>query len=82
MAIVLFAELHTDTGGAVALRADRRDPDDLAGDRDLFRVIHQREQHEHLLADAIFLLGGHEQAAALEKRHVGRVQGTLVLDGE
>ena len=58
--IVLTVELHTDAGSAIALRAFGCDPDNATGDRNFFRLIHQVQQHEHLVADAIRLVGRDE----------------------
>ena len=73
-------ELHADAGGAVALRAHRRDPDDLAGDRQALVGFRQRQQQEHLVAQEIALGRRHEDAAVLHERHVGVVERRLVLD--
>src|SRR3546814_2770536 len=50
---ILGAELHTDTLHALVQRAPGRDPDHLAGDRQPFRVIHQRQQHEDVVAAVV-----------------------------
>lgn len=60
-AVVRPAELHADALRPLVLSAARRYPDHLAGDRNALRVFHQREQHEHLVAQSVFLGRGHEQ---------------------
>ena len=72
-AIVLGRELHADAGCLVALRALRRNPDDLAGDRQALLVFHQGQQHEYLVAEVVALVGRDEQSTILDERHVGRV---------
>ena len=82
VAAVLIAELHTDAGGAFALRAFRRHPNDAAGDRQFLFLTHQVQQHEHFIAQAVVAVGGNEQAAILDEGHVREIQRALILDGK
>lgn len=56
--VVAITELHTNTGGAVALGAARGDPHDLTGYWNFFRLIHQVEQQKHLIAQLVGFAGG------------------------
>src|SRR5205807_1025757 len=72
-------------GGAlalIALRALGRHPDDPPGHGELLVLAHEVQQHEHLIAQTVIAVGGNEQPAVLHERHVGKIQGALVLDGE
>jgi CRP-like cAMP-binding protein len=80
VALVLVAELHPDARRALALCAFRCHPDHGAGHRDLLVLAHQVEQHEYLVAQAVRAVGGYEQTAVDDERHVREVQGALVLD--
>src|SRR5580698_1287265 len=82
LAAVLLAELHADTGGALALRALGRHPDHAPGHRQLLILTHQVQQHEHLIAEAVVAVGGDEQASVAHEGHVGQIQGAFVLDRE
>src|SRR5688572_173090 len=79
---ILVGELHADAGGAFALCALRRQPDDPARNRKLFVLAHEVQQHEHFVAEAIVAVGRDEEAAVFHERHVSEVQRALVLDGE
>ena len=81
-ASVVLRELHADALRAVALHAFGRDPDHLALDREPVGIVHQRQQHEYFLAERVLPRGRNEDAAALEERHVGRVQRRLLADVE
>ena len=78
---VFFTELDANALGAVALR-DRGDPDDVPYHLQLDRIINQAEQHEHLVTDLEALVGRDKQAAALDERHIGSIQGCFFLDGK
>ncbi|MNG23908.1 hypothetical protein D3C84_1085680 [compost metagenome] len=80
--VVTVVELYADPGGSVTLRALGGDPGDLAGHRDFFRLVHQVQQHEHLIPQLVAFVGRDKQAAVLDERHVGGVKHRLVLDGE
>ena len=54
---ILLAELNTYTGGAVTLRAFGCHPHDLAGNRDLLRLVHQGQEHEYFVANIVGLVG-------------------------
>ena len=62
---LVLRELDADALRAVALHAFGRDPDDLALHGDPVRVVHQRQQHEHFLAEPVFARRRDEDAAAL-----------------
>src|SRR5581483_8678280 len=79
---LVLRELDTDALGAVPLHAFGRDPDDLALHGDAVRVVHEREQHEHVLADLVLARGGNEDPAALEEWHVSGVERGLFADVE
>ncbi|MNL69507.1 hypothetical protein D3C87_1943760 [compost metagenome] len=72
--------MYADPRGPVALGAFRGDPGDRAGDRDFFRLVHQVQQHENLIAQLVAFVGRDKQAAVLDERHVRRIQHGLVLD--
>ena len=80
VAAVLIGELHADPGGAFALRAFGRHPNDPAGDRKLLFLAHQVEQHEDFIAQAVIAVGRNEEAAVLHERHVREVERALILD--
>jgi len=82
LATILFAELHADTGGALALCALGRHPDDASRHRQLLILTHQIQQHEHFIAEPIIAVGRNEQSAVGHEGHVGQVQRALVLDGQ
>src|SRR5271165_923139 len=82
VAAVLFAELHADPRGALALCSFWGHPDDAARNRQLLFLAHQIEQHEDLVAEAIVAVGWNEQAAVFDEWHVGKIQGALVFDRE
>jgi len=82
IAAVLIAELHADPGGALALRAFRRHPDDSPRDRKLLFLAHQIEQHEYFIAQTVVAVGRNEQTAVLHERHVREVERALVLDSK
>src|SRR4029453_2698772 len=79
---VVLRELDTDPLRAIALDAFRRDPYDLALDRDPVRIVHQGQQHEDFLADLVLTRGGNENATALEKGHIRSVQGGFLANVE
>ena len=66
-AVVLRRKLHADTGNAIALRALGRDPHDLAGHGNFFSIFHQRQQHEHFIAEVVGFIGGNEPVNAKQK---------------
>ncbi len=74
------ARRFLDAGGTIALGALGGDPHDLAGDGQLLLVLHQGEEHEHLVAELVGLRRRDEEAAVVDERHVRGVQGALVLD--
>ena len=78
--VILTAELHANTAGSVALRTTWRYPYDLAGDRDSFGFLHQRQQQKYLFAKLEFFIGGDEQAAVLYKRDIGSIERALILN--
>jgi hypothetical protein len=80
VAAILIAELHADSRGAFPLRAFRGHPDDAAGHRQFLFLTHQIEQHEHFIAQAIIAVGGDEQSAVFDERHISEVERALVLD--
>jgi hypothetical protein len=82
IAAVLIAELHADAGGAFALRAFRRHPNDAAGDRQFLFLTHQIQQHEYFITQAVIAVGRNEQAAVFDEGHIGEIQGALILYGE
>ena len=43
-------------------------------------VFHQGQQHEHLVTELVGGVGRDEQPAIAYERHIGQVQGALVLD--
>ena len=47
-----------------------------------FGIVHQRQQHEHFLAERVLARRGNEDAAALQERHVRGVQRRLLADVE
>jgi len=81
-ALVHVAKAHTDARRAVADGRRWRDPDDLAGHRQLFLGVHQAQHQEYLVAQAVVLGGRDEQAAVLDERHVGGIKGTGVPYGQ
>jgi hypothetical protein len=82
VAAILIAELHADAGGPLALRALWRHPNHASGDRQLFFLAHEVQQHEHFIAQPIIAVRGDEQSTILDERHVGEIQRALVLDGK
>jgi len=65
---------------AVRLPCARRHPDHVSGDRNFFLAVHQRQQHEHFLAEFVRAAAGNENSAAFHERHVGGIQRVLILD--
>ena len=82
VAAILVAELNADAGGSFALRPLGSHPDHAPGNRELFFLTHEIEQHEHFIAQPIIAVGGNEQSTILDERHVGEIQRALVLDGK
>jgi hypothetical protein len=82
VAAILVAELHADPGGALALRAFRRHPNDSPRDRKLLFFAHQIEQHEYFIAQTVVAVGRNEQTAVFHERHVREVERALILDRE
>ena len=66
---------------ALPARPWRRDPHHRAGQRQAFRGVGQAQQHEDLLAEQVAVVGGDEQAAAQDERHVGGAQRADAVDG-
>ena len=79
---LVLRELDADALRAVALHAFGRDPDDLALHGDPVGIVHQRQQHEHFLAERVLPRRRDEDAAALEERHVRGVQRRPLADVE
>jgi hypothetical protein len=79
---ILFAELDADPCRASSLCAAWCDPYDVPGHRDLLLAVHECEQHEYLIAQFVGPTAWYEDSAALNVRHVRRIQGVLVLDRE
>lgn len=77
---VLSAELYPRTRRALALRALRRDPDDLARNRNPFRLIQQAKEQEDLVAEAKMLVRRNEQTAMAQKRHVRGAEHAPIPD--
>ena len=75
----ILSKLHADAGGAIALCALRRNPGDPANHRHLLVVLRQAQQDEHLIPQRIGMRGRDEQAAVVQKRHVGGVEGVFIL---
>jgi hypothetical protein len=50
--------MNADPLGATILRAGRGNPDHGAGNRQLGGIIHQRQQHEHFVADVVIRVVG------------------------
>ena len=66
--------MHANALCTAILGAGRRDPDDGAGNRQFGRVIHQRQEHEHFIAESIAAGGGDEDAAIFHVRHESGVK--------
>ena len=64
------------------LGSSRGDPDDSAGDWQLGRIIHQRQQHEDLIADGVTACRRNEDATAAEVRHERGVKRGFGIDIE
>ena len=79
-AAILITELDTDTGRPVTFGADWGDPDDLAGHRQAFGLVHQGQEHEDLIAESVLFGGGNEKPAILDELHIRGVKGVLILD--
>jgi hypothetical protein len=82
VAAILIAELNADAGSSLALRALWSHPNHPPGDRQLFFLAHEIQQHEHFIAQPIIAVRGNEQSTILDERHVGEIQRALVLDGK
>jgi hypothetical protein len=78
--LVHFAELHTDSGRAVSLRAHGRYPDHLAGNGQPILIFHQGQEHEYLVAQFVTLVGWDEQPTILDIGHVRGIKRALVTD--
>src|SRR5689334_13467407 len=82
LSTILFAELHADAGGALALRTLRSYPDDATRHRQLLILPHEVEQHEDLIAEPVVAVGRDEEPTVAHEGHVRKVKRALVLDGE
>jgi len=82
VAAILIAELNADAGGSFPLRTFGSHPDHAPGDRQLFFLAHEIQQHEHFIAQSIIAVRGNEQAPVLDEGHVGEIQRALILDGK
>src|SRR5450759_379376 len=51
------------------------DPGYRSHKRNLCRFVEKAEHHQHLIAQLVHACRLHEQTAALEKRHIGRIEG-------
>src|SRR5690625_500745 len=76
----MIAELHSDTGGAVALSTFRCNPNHLAGHRDFLGLVHQVQKHKYLITQLVALVCGDKQTAVFYKRHIGSVEHGLVFN--
>ncbi len=72
-------KVNADSGRLAATRG-RADPDDLAGDRNASRIVQQRQDQVHIVAQLVRARGRNEHAAAFQVRHVRGVQRGLFLD--
>jgi hypothetical protein len=77
----LFGKLDANALGAVASGACRRNPGHPAGDRIALRIVGQRQQHLHIVAQLVVAHGRDEHAAIGEDRDIGGIQRALFLDG-
>lgn len=69
LAAFVIVEMHTDALRPTVLCTGRGDPDDGPGDRQFCRIVHQRQQHEHLVTDAVTAGGRDKYAASPKMRH-------------
>ena len=82
IALILIAELHPDTGRALALSPLRCNPDDLTRNGYFLVLSHATQENENLVAEFVAGIRRDKQATVRYERHIGEIQRAFVLDRE